>query len=290
MKFGIVVRPNAPLEALAERSRLAEELGFDQLWTEDHTRDYQDAKGPWFDGWTVLAAMVTWTERIRIGTLVSNAISRHPVRLAKQAAAVDHLSNGRLELGIGTGIAGFDHEAMGVPYWEPKERVRRYAEYVRIVDELLSTDAPFTFEGEYYRTSGASTRPPTVQRPRPPITVGGQAPTVRRVAAERADRWNTHGPFGKTPEEIAAVTRRQNEEMDERCATFGRDPRSVVRSLLMFDSLDAWQHDGALERTVELFVPAGIQEFVLFWPRDDDRARLERLATEVIPALRGESG
>lgn len=280
MKFGIVVRPNAPFEVLAERSRAAEELGFDQVWTEDHSRDYRDAKGPWFDGWTVLAAMAMWTERIRIGTLVSNPILRHPVRLAKQAAAVDSLSNGRLELGIGTGIAGFDHDAMGIDQWEPRERVRRYAEYVAIVDELLRTDRPYSFDGEYYTTRGASTRPPTVQQPRPPITVGGQSPTVRRVAADRAQRWNTHGPFGRSPEEIAEVTRVQNAEMDEQCESAGRDPRSLKRSLLLFETLDVWAAPDALERIVDLFVPAGVEEFVLFWPPDDRRDELDSMVAK----------
>lgn len=278
MKFGIVVRPNAPFETLAWRAHLAEQLGFDQLWTEDHTRDYLDPKGPWFDGWTVLTAMALWTETIRIGTLVSNAIRRGPVMLAKQAAAVDQLSGGRLELGIGSGIAEFDHNAMGLPYWDVRERVRRFAEYVTIVDEVLRTDAPYAFEGEYYSTSGVSTRPPTVQRPRPPITIGGQAPTIRRVAAERADRWNTHGQFGKSVEEIAEITKRQNAEMDEQCAAAGRDPSAVTRSLLLFASLDVSQGDAALPKIVELFRSSGIEEFVVFWPPDDDLDRLERLA------------
>jgi alkanesulfonate monooxygenase SsuD/methylene tetrahydromethanopterin reductase-like flavin-dependent oxidoreductase (luciferase family) len=286
LKFGLVLPPNAPLDVLAERSRLAEDLGFDQLWTEDHSRDYRNAKGAWFDGWIVLAAMATWTKRIRIGTLVSNPILRHPVLLAKQTAAVDQLSGGRVELGIGTGIAGFDHEAMGVDYWEPRERVRRYAEYVQIVDELLRTVEPYTFEGRYYRTHAVSTAPPTPQRPRPPITVGGQSPTVRRVAAERADRWNTHGPFGKSPEEILEITTRQNAEMDEQCAANGRSTGDVKRSLLLFDALDPWATPDALERLVSMFAPTGVEEFVLFWPPDDRIELLERVATRVIPTLK----
>jgi len=285
VKFGLNIDPHVPFDVLAQRWRTAEELGFDQLWVADHSRDYRDRANPWFDGWTVMAAMAERTNSIRIGTLVSNPILRHPVLLAMQAAAVDHLSAGRVELGIGTGVADFDHEAMGIDYWQPRERVQRYAEYMQIVDDVLRADEPYSFEGRHYRTSGASINPPTPQQPRPPITVGGQSPTVRRVAAQRADRWNTHGPFGKSPDEIAAITMRQNAEMDEQCAAYGRDPRDVKRSLLLFDALDPWASPDALERLVTMFRSVGIEEFVLFWPPDDRIDMLERVASKVIPTL-----
>jgi alkanesulfonate monooxygenase SsuD/methylene tetrahydromethanopterin reductase-like flavin-dependent oxidoreductase (luciferase family) len=286
VKFGLNIDPHVPFDVLTERWRKAEELGFDQLWVADHTRDYRDERAPWFDGWIALAALAERTERIRIGTLVSSPILRHPVLLAKQAAAVDHLSGGRVEVAIGTGIAGFDHEAVGVEYWEPRERVDRLREYVQIVDELLRTQGPYEFQGRYYRTTGVGISPPTVQRPRPPLTIGGQSPTVRRVAAERADRWNTHGPFGKSPAEIVEITKRQNAEMDERCATYGRNPADVKRSLLLFDALDPWVAEDAFERFVEMFLAVGIEEFVLFWPPDDRMDTLERVANKVIPNLK----
>lgn len=286
MKFGINIDPHVPFDVLTRRWQTAEELGFDQIWVADHSRDYRDERGAWFDAWTTTAVLAERTERVRIGTLVSNPILRHPVVLAKQAAAVDHLSGGRLELGIGTGVAGFDHEAVGIEYWSVGERVRRFAEYVRIVDELLRAEGPYSFDGRYYRTSGVGIRPPTPQRPRPPITVGGQAPTVRRVAAERADRWNTHGPFGKSPEEIVEVTRQQNREMDEQCAAFGREPKDIKRSLLLFSALDPWTGDVGFERLVDMFRPAGIEEFVVFWPPDDQMADLERIASKVLPSFK----
>jgi alkanesulfonate monooxygenase SsuD/methylene tetrahydromethanopterin reductase-like flavin-dependent oxidoreductase (luciferase family) len=286
VKFGINIDPHVPFDVLTERWRTAEDLGFDQLWVADHSRDYRDERNTWFDGWTVMAAMAERTQRIRIGTLVSNPILRHPVLLAKQVAAVDHLSSGRVELAIGTGIAGFDHEAVGVEYWEPRERVDRFREYVQIVDEVLRTQGPYEFQGRYYRTTGVGINPPTVQRPRPPLTIGGQSPTVRRVAAECADRWNTHGPLGKSPEEILEITTRQNAEMDEQCVANGRSTGDVKRSLLLFDALDPWATPDALERLVTMFAPTGVDEFVLFWPPDDRIELLERVATKVIPNLK----
>jgi alkanesulfonate monooxygenase SsuD/methylene tetrahydromethanopterin reductase-like flavin-dependent oxidoreductase (luciferase family) len=287
VRFGLFVPQDAPFPELAERFRRAEELGFQAAYVADHTRDFRDSEGYWLDGWTVLAALTVRTTSIRIGTLVSNPIIRPPVLLAKEAIAVDHLSGGRLELGIGTGIASFDHAAMGVLPWSPGERAARFAEYVEVVDRVLRAQRGETgFEGRFHRTSGTAGVPGPVQQPRPPITVGGQSPTIRRVAAERADCWNTHGPFGAGVEEILEVTRRQNAELDELCAAGGRDPASLRRSLLLHAALDAWASPRSIEDVVSRFRDAGVGEFVLYWPPDGRADRLERLATEVLPALR----
>ena len=287
MRFGILVPQDAPFPTLVERWRQAEELGFDHLWVADHSGDYRNIDGTWFDGWTVLAVMAKETTRIRIGTLVSNPILRPPALLAKEALTVDHLSGGRLEMGIGTGIASFDHATMGIDYWSVRERVARFSEYVEVVDGLLSSPSrTYTFEGRYYRTQGAPMAPPPVQWPRPPITVGGQSPTVLRVAAERADRWNTHGPFGLGVDEVLEITRRQNDRLDEMCLTFGREPTELRRSLSLFGALGAWASPEAVEQIVRRFGEIGIGEFVLFWPPDERLDLFEHVATEVIPALR----
>jgi alkanesulfonate monooxygenase SsuD/methylene tetrahydromethanopterin reductase-like flavin-dependent oxidoreductase (luciferase family) len=287
LRFGVLVLPDAPFPELAERWRRAEEVGFDDLYVADHSRDYRNLTGRWFDGWTVLAAMAKATTRIRIGTLVTNPILRPPALVAKEAATVDHLSGGRLELGIGTGIAPFDHATMGIEYWSPAERASRFREYVEVVDGLLcSSGEPYSFEGRHYRTDEVSLVPAPVQLPRPPITVGGQSPTVLRVAAERADCWNTHGPFGLDVEQILERTRRQNRELDEMCAAGCRDPAEVRRSLLLFEALDAWASPDALERIVARFREVGVGEFVVFWPEPQQMASFERATTEVIPALR----
>ena len=287
VQFGILIHQDAPFPTLVERWRRAEELGFDHLWVADHSGDYRNLNGHWFDGWTVLAAMATETTRIRIGTLVSNPILRPPALLAKEALTIDHLSEGRLELGIGTGIAGFDRAAMGIDYWSPRERAARFSEYVEVVDRLLrSPSRTYAFEGRYYRTRGAPMVPPPVQRPRPPITVGGQSPTVLRLAAERADCWNTHGPFGLSLDEILEITRRQNDQLDEMCTALGRDPAKLRRSLLLFGALDAWVRPDALETVVMRFRDVGIGEFVVCWPASEQLELFERVVAEVIPALK----
>lgn len=117
LRFGVYVLQDAPLPVLRGRWREAEELGFDDIWLADHARDLRRPSGHWFDAWATLAVMATETARARIGTLVSNPVLRPPAMLARLATTVDHLSGGRLELGIGTGIAGFDRDATGTPYW-----------------------------------------------------------------------------------------------------------------------------------------------------------------------------
>lgn len=231
--------------------------------------------------------MAKETTRIRIGTLVSNPVLRPPALLAKEALTIDHLSEGRLELGIGTGIEPLDHAAMGIDYWSPGERVARFSEYVEVVDGLLGNPSrAYAFQGSFYRTREAAMGPPPVQRPRPPITVGGQSPTVLRVAAERADCWNTAGPLGVGMDEILEITRWQNDQLDEMCVAFGRDPTELRRSLFLVGALDAWASPDALEKIVRRFGEIGISEFVLFWPPDERLDLFEQVATEVIPALR----
>jgi alkanesulfonate monooxygenase SsuD/methylene tetrahydromethanopterin reductase-like flavin-dependent oxidoreductase (luciferase family) len=295
VRFGIEVPQDASFPALVERWQRAEELGFDHLWVADHSADtrtdysgdYRNLDGTWFDGWTVLAAMAKETTHIRIGTLVSNPILRPPALLAKEALTVDHLCGGRLELGIGTGIEPLDHAALGIDYWSPDERVARFREYVEVVDGLLcSPSRAYTFEGRYYRTREAAMGPPPVQRPRPPITVGGQSPTVLRVGAERADCWNTTGSSGLGMDEILETTRRQNDRLDEMCVAFGRNPNELRRSLFLVGALDAWASPNAVEKIVRRFGEIGINEFILFWPPDERLDLFEHVAREVIPGLK----
>lgn len=287
-RFGIYVLADAPFPVLRERWRLAEELGFDAMYVADHTGDWRDLSGHWFECWTVLAAMAVATSRIRIGPLIANPILRSPVLLAKEAVALDHLSDGRLELGIGTGITDFDHLATGVDQWPMPERLARFAEYVGVVDGLLrARDRAFRFSGTYFRSEGTPATPGPVQQPRPPITVAGQSPALLAVAAERADCWNTLGQPGRGLAESLEVTRRQNDRLDELCLARGRRPGDLRRSLLLFEELDAWVSPGALEEVVSAFHGAGVNEFILFWPPDDRRELLERAAADTLPALRG---
>jgi alkanesulfonate monooxygenase SsuD/methylene tetrahydromethanopterin reductase-like flavin-dependent oxidoreductase (luciferase family) len=286
-KFGVMIMLDAPVATMLERMRTVEALGFDQVFVPDHMGDFRDLGGPWFDGWIMLAAAATVTETIRIGALVSNPILRAPALLAKQAMTVDHLSRGRLDLGIGAGLFAHDHHAVGSEPWSAKERAERFAEYVEIVDGTLrGSGRPYSFEGRWLWARDVPTAPGPVQQPRPPIIVGGQSPAVLRVAAAWADVWNTHGPIGAGFTDILEITARQNRQLDQLCAAAGREPATLRRSLTVFLATDPWTSPVSFEEVVDQFATAGITEFVIGWPPDDRLAEFERLARETIPALR----
>lgn len=278
IRSGILMTPDIPFREAARRWRLVEQLGFDYLYTADHSRDFR-RDGPWFDGWTTLAAMALATSRIRIGTLVSNPILRGPTLLARQALAVDHLSGGRLELGIGAGIARFDHAAMGVPFWPIDERMARFREYMSIVDGLLRSVQGYVFPGRFHPIEHPALDPETVQRPRPPLILGGHSPTVRALAAEMGDGWNVHGTNARSLEDTVELVGQQNAAMDEACAAAGRAPRAVRRSVVLWGSIDPFTPGASLESLVDLFHAAGVSEFVVTWPETDHpEALLERAA------------
>jgi alkanesulfonate monooxygenase SsuD/methylene tetrahydromethanopterin reductase-like flavin-dependent oxidoreductase (luciferase family) len=287
LRFGVLVLPDAPFPTLFARWTLVEELGFDFLFAPDHARHTSDPSAPWFDGLTVVAAMALQTNTIRIGTLVANPILHLPSALAKAAAAADHLSGGRLELGIGMGVEEFDHQEAGSAYWSARERAARYSEYVEVVDGVLqSSTRPFSFEGRYYRTTNATLAPSSPQQPRPPLIIGSRSATGRALAVERGECWNTYALAGEgSLDAIAEKTLRRNNELAERCAAVDRDPRTLRRSLVMWPPLDPWADADGFKRIVETFLPTGIHEFVVMWPGDDRRALIEH-AAEFMTVLR----
>ncbi|MDP6081353.1 MAG: LLM class flavin-dependent oxidoreductase, partial [Arenicellales bacterium] len=148
--FGLCTDQNLSFDTLVERWQYFEGLGFDSVWDCDHFNQTSNPSGPYFEGWTLLAALAARTERIRIGVLVSCNTFRHPGILAHQALTVDHISNGRLELGIGAGYQEEEHARFGITLPPPGDRRRAFREAIQIVDSLLRNETT-TFEGRYYR-------------------------------------------------------------------------------------------------------------------------------------------
>jgi alkanesulfonate monooxygenase SsuD/methylene tetrahydromethanopterin reductase-like flavin-dependent oxidoreductase (luciferase family) len=288
LRFGVMIFPDAPISDLTSRMRQAEEWGFDQLVLPDHIGDLRNLSGAWHDSWTLLAVAATVTHRIRIGALVGNPILRPPAVVAKQALTLDHLSTGRLDVGLGAGIFAFDHDATGTPTWQAKERMQRFDEYTQIVDGVLrGAGVPFNFDGQWLWAHAVPTAPGPVQQPRPPIVVGGQSPTILRVAAKRADVWNTHGPLHVSLDDLVTITGKQNRQLDDLCTTAGRDPRTLRRALTLFGAADPWSAPVTLDQIVDRFTRVGIEEFVIHWPSIHRSTELERLSLELIPTLRG---
>ncbi|MEJ3656763.1 LLM class flavin-dependent oxidoreductase [Actinomycetes bacterium KLBMP 9759] len=288
VKFGVMLYPDVPFPELQEQARRVEELGFDQIFLPDHAANLRDLSGPWFDGLTALTVVAQATSRVRVGMLVANPILRPPAVLARHALSVDHLSGGRLELGLGSGVFDWDHHAVGSQPWPPAERARRFVEYLTIVDGVLrGTGEPFTFHGEFLNATDVRTVPSSVQRPRPPIIVGGQGPTMLRMAAESGDVWNTIGPMGADAATVLEVTGRQNRRIDELAVAVGRDPATIRRSLALYGPWDPWVAPVKLTEVVDRFGELGLTEFVMNLPEVARMPEFERMATDEIPALRG---
>jgi F420-dependent oxidoreductase-like protein len=201
-----------------------ETLGFESLWRSDHLFSlYNVPTRPGLDTWTSLAVLATMTRRIRFGPLVCPLTFHHPSILARQAAAVDELSAGRFELGVGAGWHDREHQAFGIPYPRIGERIRRLEEAVRVIRALWA-DGPAEFNGRYYQLDGGVGWPKPVQRPGVPVIIGGKGPKVLEVVAKHADEWNCGG--SRTPADVRAKT----ETLVAACQRVGRDPRTIRRS------------------------------------------------------------
>ena len=187
MRFGLKVNPGTWDEA-TRWAGIAEDAGFDGLWTGDNMRNPRDPAIPVHDGPTLIAAWAATTSRIRVGLLIANVVLRRPTLLAKQAVTLDHISAGRFDLGIGSGVWPTDHGMSGVPMWTARERADRLAEFVAIVDRLLSGNVD-DYEGAYYAYRDAAMTPAPVQS-RIPLIVAAKTKALA-VAAGHADAWVT---------------------------------------------------------------------------------------------------
>ena len=280
VRFGIVTDQNLPWGTLVERWQLFEALGFDSAWDCDHFIQPSRPTGNYFEAWTLLAGLAAVTTRIRVGVLVSSNTFRHPSLLAKQAVTLDHISNGRLDLGLGAGWYEPEHPMFGLEFWPPKERVERFEEAVELIHTWLTSETT-SYNGKYYQLNDAPTRPKPVQQPRPPLVLAAHRPRMLRIIARYADTWNSFG----TVEEM----RERNAQLDEACANLGRDPTTIVRSLYGWAAMmpsDPWDSSEAFRDMVGRYAEVGVNEFLIDQPRPEQAAVLERVAAEVLPSLR----
>src|SRR5215204_4354062 len=281
LRFGICTDQNMSWELTVERWRLFEDLGFDSLWDCDHYVQPSRPTGPYFEGWTLLAGLAARTERIRIGVLVRCNTFRHPALLAKEAVTVDHISNGRLDVGLGAGWYKPEHEQFGIPFPGNAELVGRFREAVEICHQLFTQDVT-TYEGTYYQISDAPFRPPPLQQPRMPFTLGAHGPRMMRIVAQYADRWNSTGSIAEMSE--------RNQLLDEACAAVGRDPGEILRSHLYVPAIlpeeHPWDSPEALRDFMGRLREIGIREAIIQIPRDIAPDQVERIA-ETAEELRG---
>ncbi len=293
LRFGIVTLQNVPLEELIKRWQSIDIMGFDSVWVGDHFVNYENPTESWFDGWALLPALACRTSRIRVG-IISSLSLRNPAMLARQALTVDHISNGRLDLGLGAGTTGDvdpSYKMIGVEDWTPPERTARFREVVEIVDQCLRNRVT-TYNGRYYQLENAAMAPPPVQKPRPPITIAAMGKSMLKVAASYAETWNSlGGEFNAPPESIVENLKRQTDFINEYCLKIGRAPATLRRSLLVWGSeaLTVFESEEAFREAVNRYRHIGISEFMFFHPQTapaiSSRAFAE-IATDVIPELR----
>jgi alkanesulfonate monooxygenase SsuD/methylene tetrahydromethanopterin reductase-like flavin-dependent oxidoreductase (luciferase family) len=224
IEFGIYV-PQVSFEymAILDRALVAEDLGFDSLWFYDHLYSPGLPDLASFEGWTLASYVLAQTTRLRVGHLVLCNNFRHPALLGKMATSLDVLSGGRLELGIGSGSVGYEHQQTGLPWGTFPERSDRLAESLEILTQMF-TGQPTTFSGTYYDVTGLPNLPPPTQSPRPPIHIGGIGPRrTMPIVARYADVWNV-------PTYGLARWEESQRVLETECAAIGRDPATIRRS------------------------------------------------------------
>ena len=230
VRFDMFAWQVVPWPVLCADVRYLETLDIGTVWLGDAYAMPPAHGGSVLEVWTTLAALAAHTTRVRLGTLISNVALRHPAMLAKQAATVDCISAGRLDLGLGPGEP-LETTWLGLPALTPGARVDRLAEAVEVIDRLLR-DHRVSYQGAYYQLDDAPLDPIPVQRPRPPLIVAAEGKRALRIAARHADVWVTI-PEGKgTREDAIRSVRERGQLLDEYCGALGRDPSTVERACI----------------------------------------------------------
>jgi F420-dependent oxidoreductase-like protein len=272
MRFGLdVAQQRMSWDEVVSRVQFAEELGFDGAWGFDHFQPmYGEGPGECFEGVTALAALAGQTSRIRLGLLVMGATYRHPSVFANQALTIDHASHGRLELSLGAAWFDTEHRALGIPFPPTPARFDLLEDSLEIVTRLM-TGERVSYEGRVVSLADARMQPLPVQRPHPPIWIGGNGPKrTLPLVARYADVW--HG-FG-TPNSLKDSSAR----IDELATEAGRKPSDILRagSLSLSEPLDT------LRKYIAKWRDGGWGYLVCGWP-EEGRERVEQFAAEVMP-------
>jgi alkanesulfonate monooxygenase SsuD/methylene tetrahydromethanopterin reductase-like flavin-dependent oxidoreductase (luciferase family) len=281
VSFGIATAPQQVTYHDVQRVwQEADAIGeIEHAWLFDHLLPIAgDQKGPIFEGWTLLSALAAQTERLRLGLLVTSNRIRPPAMLAKIAATVDIVSGGRLDFGIGAGSrtsipwARREYDANGLPYHDAAYAVGSLAEACTVIRRLWTDDEPFDFDGTYVQLTGAYCNPKPVQRPYPPIMIGGAASATLRVVAEHADLWNI-------PSLDADGLVARSALLDRFCTEIGRDPAEITRSITQPVSYD---DPGSTRDSIATAVEAGFRHVVLSLPAPYPDGVARWVADEII--------
>ena len=289
LRFGLFLsQAGKSLSQVFDEYQMAEDLGFDHAWLVDHLVDTDAPPGaPMLEAWTLLAAIAERTRRIRLGVLVSSNTFRHPAMLLKEAVNVDHISHGRLILGLGAGWHADEHRRYGIPLPPPGERVDRFAEAVEIISLLMAHERT-TYAGRYYQLDDAPLEPRPIQQPRIPILIAAHRPRMLRLAAAYADQWDT---FAALPDTATDGVRTDLAErigaLDAACREIGRDPAEIRRSTWA-KAESALRDEGSYLDFVNQHRALGFTDFSTTGPSAAQLPLVRHLAEQMIPHLRGE--
>ena len=310
IKFGVWLPQNTKngnYDTIRKVALECEKLNFDSLWLNDHFFAHSiPTANPYYECWTILSALASETRKIRLGTLALSISYRYPSVLAKMAACLDVISNGRLDFGIGAGWYEEEYVAYGIPFPRATVRIEQLREGIRIIKKMWTEKNP-SFEGKYYTIKNALCYPKPLQKPHPPIWIGTfkGGPLMLKTIAELADVSN----FWGTPEDY----RHKLTKLKECCSNVGRDPKNIQQSwsgfaviakekrelrekILKFKrkeiSIDEYTKPrlvGTPEECIEKlskYVDAGVTYFILRFPDITEIAPLQLFAEKVIPTFK----
>jgi alkanesulfonate monooxygenase SsuD/methylene tetrahydromethanopterin reductase-like flavin-dependent oxidoreductase (luciferase family) len=266
---GLVILPSDRWSEARRQWEWADAVGFATAWTYDHIRWGGMLDGPWHAAIPVLAAAAGVTGRIRLGPLVATPNFRHPVTLARDALALDDLSGGRFDLGLGPGSEGPDAVALGQEPWSPAERMERFAEFLEIVRPILDGDGATRTSRTttHYAAVEAPSTPGARQSPFP-LTIAAGGPKGLRLAAFHGQQWVTIGPARgpRTPELLLETARRQLDRLHAECHTVGRDAATLGKVVLWTPVEPAITSVDQFDQLAGPFEEMGFDQFVLHHP------------------------
>ena len=295
MQLSLWPSPTLTFNAVVDLARHAEATGWDGLWYADHFMpNAPDTSAPWPEAWTTLTGVGALVPRLRLGTLVTGNTYRHPAVLAKMAATLDHMTGGRVVLGLGSGWQENEHQQYGIPFYTVRERLERLDEACAVIKALFS-ESKASFDGRFYQLEDASLEPKPVQQPLPLLIGGGGEKRTLRITARHADAWNVWGDV--------EILRHKMEILDRHCADLGRDPKAIRRTAvaLLFMSDDEKYLEQMrsadiamptvigtpeeVRETLDAYASIGVDEFIVPDFNLGERAQkvetLDRFITEV---------
>ena len=263
---------------IKEWFQAADELGFESAWVFDHMIPLSDPRdNPNLEGWTLLAGLAEATKRVEIGPMVTGITYRNPAMLLKVATTVDHISNGRVLLGVGAAWFEGEHEMFGFDFPGPGQRVSMLEEALQMF-KLLQSQERSTFNGRYYQLKDAIFEPKPVRNPMP-LVIGGSQPRMLGLIARYADWWDNN--FSDVEEYKGRLAR-----IEAVCAEIGRDPSEIRRSTTKSDTYLVDNNEDQILADLKELRALGMTDFLFHVPKD--MKVLRDFAERTLPALREE--